>query len=117
MLFDNCQNGEAITRILRLSRNGELAFTLVMLKIFFNYVIAELEYYDNVRKSTGKMYQLGPADYVFYGDNVAPDELKQQFQKVAVSLEKRSNYLKDWQPGSHRQILNLVDPYIYCFRY
>lgn len=82
-----------------------------------NFLFSELEYYDDIRKSTGGTFQTGPNDYVFVGDGIVPSELKQQLRKGVALLEDVPDHMKDWHPGSDDQVLDLVHPSLYPYQY
>lgn len=82
-----------------------------------DYALAELEFYDQARKNTGNKFTIGPIDYVYYGDNVVPQELKDTFKKAASVLEDMPDHKKDWHPGSNEQVLDLVHPSLYPYQY
>lgn len=79
----------------------------------FNYAIAELEYYEKERNNTGETYQMGPIDYIFYGDNTVSHDLKTRFKQAAVSLEESTSNEGDCDD----QIFDLIDPNLYYFQY
>lgn len=63
----------------------------------FDYVIAELEYYNEVRKRTGGYFQMGSSDYTFYGNMAVPEDLKLRFKKAADALEDSLIDKKNWR--------------------
>lgn len=78
--------------------------------------MAELEFYVKVRESTGGTFQRGPHDYVFQEYNVAPDDSKLRFKSDFASLKNIPNDMENWVSEYEGPILNLIDPYLYCYQ-
>lgn len=83
----------------------------------FDFIIAELEWHEKLRDESGQKFQLGPYDYIYYGDGVVSNDLKTKFKTAAKRLEDVSESEKDWHPGSNQRVLDLVHPSLYPLQY
>lgn len=79
-----------------------------------NKCIAELRYKAELFNETGIVETL---DGVYKSDIIIPDDLKESLKKAAIPLEEVPDTNKDWHPGSHQQVLDLVHPSIYPLVY
>ncbi|KAG0049981.1 hypothetical protein BGZ83_005219 [Gryganskiella cystojenkinii] len=85
--------------------------------IHFDFVIQELEWYaDQVQEQLDRgietTMQFG-IDGTRRTDGLIPPELKQRFQDCVRSLMDVPDHLKDWHPGSNKQVLDLVHPSLF----
>lgn len=83
----------------------------------FNYIIDELELYERYMNETGNSFYPGPNQFVYVGDNVVSEDLKQKFKREALKLEDVPESAKDWHPGSNNRVLDLVHPSLYPLQY
>ncbi|VVT56564.1 uncharacterized protein SAPINGB_P005153 [Magnusiomyces paraingens] len=88
-----------------------------VLQPLFDFVIAELAWYEKLKDSTDGQFQLAYSDYVFFGDKVIPSDLKTTFIKAAKKLEDIPDDLRDWHPGSNQQVWDLIHPSLYPLQY
>lgn len=56
-------------------------------------------------------------DGVYKSDIIVPLVLKQALQRAVAPLEDIPTEDKDWHPGSHQQVLDLIHPSIYPLVY
>jgi hypothetical protein len=77
-----------------------------------DYVLAELEYYDSIRDQSMEM---STVDGVWQSDELIPHHLKQSLISSVEVLENVPKNVKDWHPGTNKQILDLVHPSLFCF--
>ncbi|KAG8949550.1 hypothetical protein FRC04_008483 [Tulasnella sp. 424] len=78
-----------------------------------DYILAELAGYDKMRdESTGIQQSCFTGFYE--SDTLIPKQLRQRLLEAVKPLEDVPEEQKDWRPQSNNQILDLVDPSLYC---
>ncbi|KAF9118480.1 hypothetical protein BGW39_001141, partial [Mortierella sp. 14UC] len=82
-----------------------------------DYVFKELEWYAQKRQEQVDRGVVAPIEVGVEGtrrcDGLVSNELKERLQACVKRLEDVPAYLKDWHPGSNRQVLDLVHPSLY----
>ncbi|KAI9023242.1 hypothetical protein DFJ74DRAFT_699223 [Hyaloraphidium curvatum] len=80
----------------------------------FEYVLAELERYEALRKGG---IEVAGVDGVWIADGLVPDGAREALLRCAAELEDVPEEKKDWHPGSDGQVLDLVHPSLFCLVY
>ncbi|PVV03353.1 hypothetical protein BB560_002167 [Smittium megazygosporum] len=83
-------------------------------KEIIDYAFGELNYYANV--FTEKVVP-GPIDNVYVADDYIPQETLEDFEAQVSKLENVDEALKDYHPGSNKQVLDIVHPSLYPLIY
>ena len=78
------------------------------------WCIEELKYKADVFRKSNCIETL---DGVWKSDTAVPEELRMELLKAVAPLEDVPDKDKDWHPGSHEQVLDLVHPSIYPLVY
>ncbi|KAJ7086391.1 hypothetical protein B0H15DRAFT_347160 [Mycena belliarum] len=81
-----------------------------------DYVLAELTGYANIADNE-RGIERGCFDAIWYSDRLIPGDLAERLKSAAAALEDVPENEKDWHPGSHGQVLDLVHPSLYCIVY
>ncbi|POX48425.1 DUF4246 domain-containing protein [Streptomyces sp. Ru71] len=77
------------------------------------YVLAELAHYAALRDGrTG--IEVSAVDGVWQSDTLVDDKLRSRLREAVRVLEQVPDTEKDWHPGSHGQVLDLVHPSLFC---
>ncbi|KAJ2970928.1 hypothetical protein NUW54_g12620 [Trametes sanguinea] len=80
-----------------------------------NYIFEELKYEaSRYEERTGIFSTSIPKAYE--SRSLIPTELKAALISGVSALETVPDEKKDWHPGSHQQVLDLVHPSLYCLR-
>ncbi|MEC3918524.1 DUF4246 domain-containing protein [Nocardia sp. CDC160] len=77
------------------------------------YVLAELERYAELRDEASGI-EVSAVDGVWQSDTLIEDELKTRLREAVRVLEEVPDAERDWHPGSHEQVLDLVHPSLFC---
>ncbi|KAF7330975.1 hypothetical protein MVEN_02437600 [Mycena venus] len=81
-----------------------------------NFVLTELAGYARLTDPVTGI-ECGPFDAIWYSDRLIPNALSDRLRAAVADLENIPDELKDWHPGSNRQVLDLVHPSLYCIVY
>ncbi|KJE96361.1 hypothetical protein CAOG_006699 [Capsaspora owczarzaki ATCC 30864] len=82
-----------------------------------DYVFEELKEYAKFKQEHGGKIEHAAVDGTFQADGLVSDELRQRLIAGVARLEDVPEHLKDWHPGSDRQVLDLVHPSLFCLVY
>ncbi|KAF9920766.1 hypothetical protein FBU30_009292 [Linnemannia zychae] len=84
-----------------------------------NYIFKELEWYAAKRQEQVDAGAEVTIDVGIEGtrraDGLIPESLKQRLLQCVSKLENVPEHLKDWHPGSNKQVLDLVHPSLFPF--
>ncbi|KAI0750522.1 hypothetical protein C8Q74DRAFT_1320424 [Fomes fomentarius] len=80
-----------------------------------DYVFDELKWAASQVESTTGIHS-NSVYGVYQSSSLIPKDVKQAFISAVAILESVPQGEKDWHPGSNRQVLDLVDPSLYCLR-
>ncbi|KAG4067751.1 hypothetical protein HA402_005523 [Bradysia odoriphaga] len=78
----------------------------------FDYVLAELGYYLSIKDGS---IEVAAVDGTWQSDTLIDSELRDEFMRRVSELENVPALKKDWHPGTNNQVLNLVNPSLFCF--
>ncbi len=79
----------------------------------WDWCVAELRDKSSELRATKRVRVFDSASRVCKSDALIPPGLLEQLQRSVSPLLGAPPHLKDWQPGSDKQILNLVDPSLF----
>ncbi|XP_037043325.1 uncharacterized protein LOC119079487 [Bradysia coprophila] len=78
----------------------------------FEYVLAELGHYLSIRDGS---IEVAAVDGTWQSDALIDDALRNEFMGRVSILENIPDSKKDWCPGSNNQVLDLINPSLFCF--
>ena len=81
-----------------------------------DYVFKELQWYEDVEKDLNT-FQIGCDYRIAYSDGAVNETLKKSFSIGAQKLVESFGSNIDYHPGSHNQVIDLVDPSLYIVQY
>ncbi|KAG0200516.1 hypothetical protein BGX33_010963 [Mortierella sp. NVP41] len=84
-----------------------------------DYVFKELDWYaqkvqDQLDRGITAPIEVG-IEGTRRSDGLIPEELKTRLLACVEKLENRPDHLKDWHPGSNKQVLDLLHPSLFPF--
>ncbi|KAF7301061.1 hypothetical protein MIND_00670000 [Mycena indigotica] len=85
-------------------------------KNMINFTLTELAAYSELANNPLGL-EAGPFDAIWYSDKLITDDLAQLLRTEVAKLEDIPDSEKDWHPGSHDQVLDLVHPSLYPIMY
>ncbi|KAJ7764892.1 hypothetical protein B0H16DRAFT_431525 [Mycena metata] len=88
----------------------------VMTEKMIDYVLAELEGHVKIADNE-RGIERGCFEAIWYSDRLISDDVLQRLKSSVQALEDVPHSEKDWHPGSHGQVLDLVHPSLYCVVY
>ncbi|KAF9127978.1 hypothetical protein BGW39_005454 [Mortierella sp. 14UC] len=112
---DDYEDGFPVTLITELTMMARYRLG----KAEVDYVFKELEWYaqkrqEQVDKGVEVTVDVG-VEGTRRADGLIPEALKTRLVECVKKLEDVPDHLKDWHPGSHRQVLDLVHPSLFPF--
>lgn len=82
----------------------------------FKFIFQELEWHEKLWNETGQKFQLASYDYIFYGDKVVSNDLKERLKAAAKCLEEPARLSKSTDVLLTGTV-ELISPYIYPLQY
>eukprot|EP01134_Creolimax_fragrantissima_P006197 CFRG6197T1 len=79
-----------------------------------DWALDELQHFADNMDEENKILPTG-VPMVYMSDNLVSQELCDNLKHLAKKLEDVPECNQDWHPGTNKQVLDLIDPSLFCF--